>query len=91
MKVRETKNGVDGKLLVFPEGHEFRAFKRWWLEFGKSAEDYYDSTAGCYVVRSATVKDLEEFGFKVTSLSRRQYSKIVREALAEGYYREEGD
>lgn len=89
MKVRTTK---DGKLLVFPEGREFRAFKRWLLEFGRPADDYYDSTAGCYVIRSTDVSDLEIFGFKVEKMTRKQYSKMVTEALTSMYYQgEQGD
>jgi hypothetical protein len=84
LKVRQTGNG---KVLVFPEGHEFRAFKRWLLEFGNAADDFYDSTAGCYVIRSAGVQDLEIFGFKVEKMSRKQYSKMIADALSEGYYR----
>lgn len=71
---------------MFPEGREFRAFKRWLLEFGNPAEDFYDSTAGCYVVRSTGVKDLENFGFKVAKMTRKQYGKMVAEALIDGYY-----
>jgi len=84
----KTRSTDDGKVLVFPERHEYRAFKRWLLEFGNTADDYYDATAGCYVIRSASAGDLEDFGFKVQRLSRRQYARMVAEALAEGYHSE---
>lgn len=86
MRVRKTNNGT---LLVFPEGHEFRPFKRWLLDFGTDADYYYDTTAGCYVIRSQSIADLERCGFKVDKMSRKQYSRMVSDALAEGYQNEE--
>lgn len=86
MRIRQTNKG---NLLVFPDGHEFRAFKRWLLEFGNPADDYYDRTAGCYVIRSQGIADLEKFGFEVKRMNRKQYSKMVVEALAQGYQNEE--
>lgn len=87
MKVRQVEK--TNKLIVFPDGHEFKAFKMWWLEFGGSADDYYDKTAGCYVIRSHNVSDLEDAGFIIKKMSQKQYSRMVSESLAKGYLHEE--
>ena len=86
MKIRITE---DRRLLVFPEGHEFRAFKRWLLEYGSVSDDFYDSTAQCYVLRNHNAKELENFGFKIERLNRREYARMVFESLRDGYDLEE--
>ena len=89
MKIRQVEKS--NKLIVFPDGHEFKAFKQWWLEFAESSssDDFYDKTAGCYVIRSVSISELELFGFKIEKLTQKQYSKMVGETLAKGYYQEE--
>jgi hypothetical protein len=79
----------EGRLLVWPEGREYRAFKLWMMEYGNDADDYRDSTAGCYVIRSHGADELKEFGFKTTMLDTRRYNKIIRKALARGCPEEE--
>jgi hypothetical protein len=74
-------------MLVFPEGREFKHFKRWLLEFGDPADDYHDTTAGCYVIRSVGAEELELFGFKIDIMSQKQYGRMVGEELALGYHR----
>jgi len=82
----------DGRLLVFPEGHEFRAVKMWLLEMGNTADDYRDVTAGCYVIRSHALADLKTAGFKCEILSHKAYLRMISEALERGYAEpEEGD
>jgi hypothetical protein len=77
MKVRTNPKGV---LIVFPEGGEYKAFKMWLNEFG-TEQDYYDVTAGCYMIRSHSLKELRRFGFKIESLTRPKYAKLVKEFI----------
>lgn len=85
MKIRNT----DGVVLIFPEGHEFRAFKLWLHEYGKHYNAYHDATAGCYVLKNLNIKHLQKAGFTLEVLTKKDFNTMVKDILVAGYPEEE--